>query len=52
MVGRSGNSADRFAPVTASARSLPARIWGAVDVPENSAAVSPATVAAVAGVPP
>ncbi len=28
MVGRSGSNCERFAPVTASARSLPARMWG------------------------
>ena len=38
--------------MTASARSLPALIWGFVDVPANIAAVSPATVAIVAGEPP
>ena len=46
------NAVERCAPETASARRRPALIIGAVEVPANIAATSPATVAVVAGAPP
>jgi hypothetical protein len=52
MVGRSGKAGLRRGPVTARARRRPSRTRGAEEVPEKTAAVSPATVAVTAGVPP
>ena len=52
-VGISGASAERFALVTPSARSLPARMWGMAGASATDATgVSPATTAAAAGPPP
>ena len=49
MVGSSGKAVERFAPEVARARSRPALICGAVEVPANIAATSPDMVAVVAG---
>jgi len=51
MSGKSGNALDRCVPVTASARSLLARICGAIELPANMILVSPAIAATVAGEP-
>src|SRR5688572_17804655 len=52
-VGRSGRSGDRFAVLTASARSLPAFTWGsAADTPLNMASTSPLRSAVVPGPAP
>src|SRR5678816_536020 len=44
--------AERCGPETASGRNRPALICGAFELPDQTATVSPATVAAAAGEPP
>ena len=53
MVGISGNTGERLAPVTASARTLPSRIWGAaVLMASNMTSTLPPITSTIAGPAP